>query len=138
VEPPRAACPAAARHMAVTRRDWTPVAGASTVASIRGCRRMPPSRSGAVLQSPGQSPAGRGFLSALALLPLRECLCADRRSRHSLTVMSILLAIAGLMGAAGVARPPGWAHAGSEVKLYSAAYLLIIHAVAVVAGAAAV
>ena len=52
--------------------------------------------------------------------------------------MAILIALAGLMGAAGVALAAASAHAGSEAKLDSAAYLLILHAAAVVAGAAAV
>ena len=52
--------------------------------------------------------------------------------------MTVLIAIAGLMGAAGVALAAASAHAGTEVKLDSAAYLLILHAAAVVAGVAAV
>jgi uncharacterized membrane protein YgdD (TMEM256/DUF423 family) len=51
--------------------------------------------------------------------------------------MTILIVIAGLMGAAGVALAAASAHAGSEAKLDSAAYLLILHAAALVAGAAA-
>jgi uncharacterized membrane protein YgdD (TMEM256/DUF423 family) len=51
--------------------------------------------------------------------------------------MAMLIVLAGLMGAAGVALAAASAHAGTEARLDSAAYLLILHAVAVVAGVAA-
>jgi len=49
-----------------------------------------------------------------------------------------LLVVAGFMGACGIALGAASAHAATEIKLEPAGYLLVIHAVAVVAGAAAV
>ena len=50
----------------------------------------------------------------------------------------ILIALAGLMGAAGVVLTAAGAHGKPGTGLDSAGYLLLIHAVAVVAGAVAV
>ncbi len=50
----------------------------------------------------------------------------------------ILIALAGLMGAAGVMLAAAGAHGKPGVGLDSAGYLLLIHAVAVIAGAAAI
>lgn len=50
----------------------------------------------------------------------------------------ILIALAGLMGAAGVVLTAAGAHGKPGSGLDSAGYLLLIHAVAAVAGAAAV
>ncbi len=50
----------------------------------------------------------------------------------------ILIALAGLMGAAGVMLTAAGAHGKPGVGLDSAGYLLLIHAVAVIAGAAAI
>jgi uncharacterized membrane protein YgdD (TMEM256/DUF423 family) len=47
---------------------------------------------------------------------------------------SILLILAGLMGAAGVILAAAGAHAAPNTGLESAAYLLLFHAVAVLAG----
>ncbi|RAI44846.1 DUF423 domain-containing protein [Rhodoplanes roseus] len=52
--------------------------------------------------------------------------------------LSLFVLIAGLMGAAGVALAAAAAHAAPGVGLDSAAQILLVHAVAVVAGAAAV
>ena len=49
----------------------------------------------------------------------------------------VLIALAGLMGAAGIVLAAAGAHGKPGVGLDSAGYLLLIHAVAVVAGAAA-
>ncbi len=49
----------------------------------------------------------------------------------------ILIALAGLMGAAGIMLAAAGAHSKPGVGLDSAGYLLLIHAVAVVAGSAA-
>ena len=49
----------------------------------------------------------------------------------------ILIALAGLMGAAGIMLTAAGAHGKPGVGLDSAGYLLLIHAVAVIAGAAA-
>jgi uncharacterized membrane protein YgdD (TMEM256/DUF423 family) len=49
----------------------------------------------------------------------------------------ILVALAGLMGAAGIMLTAAGAHSKPGVGLDSAGYLLLIHAVAVVAGVAA-
>lgn len=50
---------------------------------------------------------------------------------------SILLALAGLMGAVGVVLTAAAAHGKQGTGLDSAGYLLLIHAVAIVAGTAA-
>jgi uncharacterized membrane protein YgdD (TMEM256/DUF423 family) len=47
----------------------------------------------------------------------------------------ILIAVAGLMGAAGVALAAVAAHSAATFKLDSAAYLLLFHAPALIAGA---
>lgn len=52
--------------------------------------------------------------------------------------LSILVLIAGLMGAAGVALAAAAAHAAPGVGLDSAAQILMVHAVALLAGAAVV
>lgn len=49
----------------------------------------------------------------------------------------LLIALAGLMGAAGVVLTAAGAHGKPGAGLDSAGYLLLIHAVAVIAGAAA-
>ena len=49
----------------------------------------------------------------------------------------ILIALAGLMGAAGIMLTAAGAHSKPGVGLDSAGYLLLIHAVAIVAGCAA-
>jgi uncharacterized membrane protein YgdD (TMEM256/DUF423 family) len=49
----------------------------------------------------------------------------------------ILIALAGLMGAAGIMLTAASAHSKPGVGLDSAGYLLLIHAVAVIAGCAA-
>ncbi len=49
----------------------------------------------------------------------------------------ILIALAGVMGAAGIMLTAAGAHSKPGVGLDSAGYLLLIHAVAVVAGVAA-
>ena len=49
----------------------------------------------------------------------------------------ILIALAGIMGAAGIMLTAAGAHSKPGVGLDSAGYLLLIHAVAVVAGSAA-
>ena len=49
----------------------------------------------------------------------------------------ILIALAGLMGAAGIALTAAGAHGKPGAGLDSAGYLLLIHAVAVIAGLAA-
>jgi len=49
----------------------------------------------------------------------------------------LLIALAGLMGAAGIVLTAAGAHGKPGVGLDSAGYLLLIHAVAVVAGVAA-
>jgi uncharacterized membrane protein YgdD (TMEM256/DUF423 family) len=51
---------------------------------------------------------------------------------------AILIALAGLMGAAGIMLTAAGAHGKPGAGLDSAGYLLLIHAVAVVAGAAAI
>jgi uncharacterized membrane protein YgdD (TMEM256/DUF423 family) len=51
--------------------------------------------------------------------------------------MSILIGLAGLMGAAGVVLAAASAHAGSAVRLDSAGYLLLLHAPALISGAIA-
>ena len=50
----------------------------------------------------------------------------------------ILIALAGLMGAAGIMLTAAGAHGRPGVGLDSAGYLLLIHAVAVIAGAIAI
>lgn len=50
---------------------------------------------------------------------------------------AILIGIAGVMGAAGIMLTAAGAHSKPGIGLDSAGYLLLIHAVAVVAGAAA-
>ena len=50
---------------------------------------------------------------------------------------TILIALAGLMGAAGVVLAAAGAHGRPGAGLDSAGYLLLIHAAAVIAGAAA-
>jgi uncharacterized membrane protein YgdD (TMEM256/DUF423 family) len=50
--------------------------------------------------------------------------------------LTILIVLAGLMGAGGVILAAAAAHAASNVGLESAAYTLLFHAVAVVGGAA--
>jgi len=52
-------------------------------------------------------------------------------------MIQLLLALAGLMGAAGVVLTAAGAHGKPGAGLDSAGYLLLIHAVAIVAGAAA-
>jgi uncharacterized membrane protein YgdD (TMEM256/DUF423 family) len=49
-------------------------------------------------------------------------------------VMNALIILAGLMGAAGVTLAAASSHAATTVKLDSAAYLLLLHAPAVIAG----
>jgi uncharacterized membrane protein YgdD (TMEM256/DUF423 family) len=49
----------------------------------------------------------------------------------------LLLALAGIMGAAGIMLTAAGAHSKPGIGLDSAGYLLLIHAVAIVAGAAA-
>jgi len=49
----------------------------------------------------------------------------------------LLIALAGLMGAAGVVLTAAGAHGKPGAGLDSAGYLLLIHAVAIIAGAAA-
>jgi uncharacterized membrane protein YgdD (TMEM256/DUF423 family) len=51
-------------------------------------------------------------------------------------VLTILLILAGLMGAAGVILAAAGAHAAPTAGLDSAAYLLLFHAVAILGGAA--
>ena len=51
-------------------------------------------------------------------------------------IVKILLLLAGLMGAAGVALAAAAAHAAPGAALDSAAYMLLFHAVAVIAGGA--
>jgi uncharacterized membrane protein YgdD (TMEM256/DUF423 family) len=50
--------------------------------------------------------------------------------------LTILIALAGLMGAAGVILAAAGAHAAPNAGLDSAAYILLFHAAAVVGGAA--
>jgi uncharacterized membrane protein YgdD (TMEM256/DUF423 family) len=50
--------------------------------------------------------------------------------------MSILLVIAGLMGAAGIVLAAAGAHVARDAGLDSAAYMLLFHAVAILGGAA--
>ena len=50
----------------------------------------------------------------------------------------ILIALAGVMGAAGIMLTAAGAHSKPGVGLDAAGYLLLIHAVAVIAGAAAI
>jgi len=52
-------------------------------------------------------------------------------------MIQLLLALAGLMGAAGVVLTAAGAHGKPGAGLDAAGYLLLIHAVAVLAGAAA-
>jgi uncharacterized membrane protein YgdD (TMEM256/DUF423 family) len=52
--------------------------------------------------------------------------------------LTILLVLAGLMGAAGITLAAAGAHAAPQVGLDSAAHMLLFHAVAVVAGVALV
>src|SRR5262245_48070776 len=98
--------------MAVSSRDWTPAATAPSVYSQSGPRRMPPTWLMAVLAPEPWpvSPAGRGF-----------CLLHEQLGWPKLARMTILIVIAGLMGAAGVALAAASAHAGTEAKLDSAA-----------------
>lgn len=58
------------------------------------------------------------------------------RSRTLVRMMQALLVLAGLMGAAGVVLTAAGAHGRPGAGLDSAGYLLLIHAVAVLAGAA--
>jgi uncharacterized membrane protein YgdD (TMEM256/DUF423 family) len=51
--------------------------------------------------------------------------------------MSALIALAGLMGAVGVALAAASAHAGTTVRLDSAGYILLFHAAALMSGALA-
>jgi uncharacterized membrane protein YgdD (TMEM256/DUF423 family) len=51
-------------------------------------------------------------------------------------IVKILLVLAGLMGAAGMALAAASAHAAPGAGLDSAAYMLLFHAVAVIAGVA--
>jgi uncharacterized membrane protein YgdD (TMEM256/DUF423 family) len=51
-------------------------------------------------------------------------------------VLTVLLILAGLMGAAGVILAAAGAHAAPTAGLDSAAYLLLFHATAIVGGAA--
>ena len=51
-------------------------------------------------------------------------------------VISILVLLAGLMGASGIILAAGGAHAAPGAGLDSASYMLLFHAVAVVSGAA--
>jgi uncharacterized membrane protein YgdD (TMEM256/DUF423 family) len=51
-------------------------------------------------------------------------------------IVKILLVLAGLMGAAGMALAAASAHAAPGAGLDSAAYILLVHAVAVIAGVA--
>jgi uncharacterized membrane protein YgdD (TMEM256/DUF423 family) len=50
----------------------------------------------------------------------------------------VLIALAGLMGAAGIVLAAAGAHGKPGVGLDNAGYLLLIHAVAVIAGAVAI
>jgi uncharacterized membrane protein YgdD (TMEM256/DUF423 family) len=52
--------------------------------------------------------------------------------------MTVLIALAGLMGAAGVMLTAAAAHGRPGAGLDSAGYLLLLHAAAVIAGAAAI
>jgi uncharacterized membrane protein YgdD (TMEM256/DUF423 family) len=52
--------------------------------------------------------------------------------------VTILIALAGLMGAGGVVLGAAGAHLAPSVSLDSAAYMLLFHAVAVIGGAALV
>jgi uncharacterized membrane protein YgdD (TMEM256/DUF423 family) len=51
-------------------------------------------------------------------------------------VLTIVIVIAGLMGAAGIALAAAGAHAAPHAGLDSAAYMLLFHAVALLGGAA--
>ena len=53
-------------------------------------------------------------------------------------IMQILIALAGLMGAAGMALAAAAAHVASGSGVDSAAYMLLFHAVAVIGGVALV
>jgi uncharacterized membrane protein YgdD (TMEM256/DUF423 family) len=52
--------------------------------------------------------------------------------------LSILVILAGLMGAAGVVLAAAASHAATTVRLEPAAYLLLLHATALLAGAGVV
>jgi uncharacterized membrane protein YgdD (TMEM256/DUF423 family) len=62
---------------------------------------------------------------------------ASAELRYNLSMEQILIALAGLMGAAGVVLAAAGAHGKPGAGLDSAGYLLLIHAVAVIAGTAA-
>jgi uncharacterized membrane protein YgdD (TMEM256/DUF423 family) len=61
-----------------------------------------------------------------------------RATREALVMISTLLVLASLMGAAGVVLAAAAAHAAPGAGLDSAAYLLLFHAVAVLGAAALV
>ena len=57
-------------------------------------------------------------------------------SQRALVTQTILIAIAGLMGASGVVLAAAGAHAAPNADLESAAYMLLFHAAAVLGGTA--
>src|SRR5215472_19199531 len=73
----------------------------------------------------------RGFKS----LPLRHSQFTRRRTAVTAT---ILIALAGLIGAAGIALAAAGAHAAPGAGLDGAAYMLLFHAAAVLGGTALV
>lgn len=64
--------------------------------------------------------------------------CGQRTPRKGSWPVTLLfsIALAGLMGACGVILAAGAAHGGATATLTSAAYMLLLHAAAVLAGAA--
>ncbi len=60
----------------------------------------------------------------------------ERRLRYTSAMDQILVALAGVMGAAGIMLAAAGAHSKPGIGLDSAGYLLLIHAVAVIGGCA--